>query len=110
MSILSHISAKPSHYNKAAKHYDAFNEKNSKLINQTIENILKKHKVKTVLDLTCGTGSQVFWLIKRGFNVVGADINSKMLKIARNKARQEKLTIKFIKGDMRNIQVGLILT
>lgn len=76
------------------------------VINQTIENILKKYKVKTVLDLTCGTGSQVFWLEKRGYEVVGSDINSNMLKIAKNKAEKEKLAIKFLKGDMRTIQVG----
>jgi ubiquinone/menaquinone biosynthesis C-methylase UbiE len=103
---LTHTSAKPSHYNTDSAHYDAFNEKNSKVINQVIENILKIHKVKTVLDLTCGTGSQVFWLTKSGYEVVGSDINDRMLKIARNKARQADLNIKFLKGDMRNVQVG----
>lgn len=103
---ISHVSAKPSHYNKGAEHYDVLNEENSKVINQLIENILKKHKVKTVLDLTCGTGSQAIWLAKCGYKVVGSDINSNMLKIAKNKARQEKLDIKFLKGDVRSIQVG----
>lgn len=101
-----HKSAKPSHYNKEAENYDAFNEANSKPINQLIETILKKHRVKTVLDLTCGTGSQVFWLAKRGYEVVGADINSKMLKVANSKAQKEKLALKFLKGDMRTIKVG----
>ncbi len=103
---ISHTSAKPSHYNEEAKHYDAFTEKNSKPINHLIENILKKYKVKTVLDLTCGTGSQVFWLAKRGYQVIGSDINSSMLKIAKSKARKEKLDVKFLKGDMRSIKVG----
>lgn len=53
MKLLLHKSAKPSHYNKEAKSYDAFNEASSKPINQLIETILKKHGVKTVLDLTC---------------------------------------------------------
>ena len=66
MKLLTHRSAKPSHYNKQAKHYDVLNEENSKVINQTLENILKNYNVKTVLDLTCGTGSQVFWLASRG--------------------------------------------
>jgi len=106
MKPLSHSSAKPSHYNKEALSYDAFNENSSKPINQVIENILDKHGVETVLDLTCGTGSQVFWLVKRGYELIGADINSSMLKIARSKARKEKLVQKFIKGDMRTIKVG----
>lgn len=106
MKPLLHSSAKPSHYNKEANSYDAFNETNSKPINQLIETILKKHGVKTVLDLTCGTGSQVFWLTKCGYEVVGADINSKMLKVASSKAKKEKLALKFLKGDMRTIQAG----
>lgn len=106
MKTLVHQSAKPSHYNKEAAHYDAFNEANSTVINQCIENILKQHQVTTVLDLACGTGSQVFWLAKRGYDVVGYDLNAKMLQIAKHKAQKEKLNIKFIKGDMRSTQAG----
>ena len=89
MNVLTHYSAKPSHYNRQAEHYDRFNEKNSRIINQTLESILKKYKVKTVLDLTCGTGSQVFWLAKRGYEVIGCDINANMLKINDNTKTRE---------------------
>ena len=106
MKLQSHQSAKPSHYNKEAESYDAFNEARSALINATLEKILKNYNVKTVLDLTCGTGSQVFWLAQRGFTVVGSDINAKMLKIAKNKAKEENLNIQFINGDMRTVHVG----
>lgn len=104
--IAIHRSIKPSHYNKEAASYDAFNEKSSEQINKLIEKILEAHKVKTVLDLTCGTGSQVFWLAKRGYRVTGADINAKMLTIARRKAKQEKVSLQFLKGDMRTLRVG----
>ena len=106
MKSLSHTSAKPSHYDFAAAHYDGFNEKNSKPINQLIDRILKKYGTKSVLDLTCGTGSQVFWLAKRGYEVVGADINSKMLAVAKCKARETKLPVKLLLGDIRNLEVG----
>jgi ubiquinone/menaquinone biosynthesis C-methylase UbiE len=106
MKLLSHKTAKPSHYNKEAMHYDALNEENSKLSNRTIEKTLKKYRVKTVLDLTCGTGSQVFWLAKHGYEVIGSDINTNMLKIAKNKAKKEKLGIKFCKGDIRSTRIG----
>lgn len=105
-NLLSHNTAKPSHYNKASSKYDAFNEENSRTINQTVESILKKYGVKTVLDLTCGTGSQVFWLARHGYEVTGADINPNMLKIARSKAKAEKSGVKLLKGDMRTIKVG----
>lgn len=106
MRKISHCSAKASHYDVSAKNYDEFNEKRSAIINRTIENILKKHGVKTVLDLTCGTGSQVFWLAKRGYDVVGSDINKKMLKIAKAKAKENKAKIKFTEGDMRTTYLG----
>lgn len=101
-----HRTAKASHYNNESESYDAFNEARSAVINFAIEQILKTYNVKTVLDLTCGTGSQVFWLTKCGFTVVGCDINAKMLKIAKEKAKHEKENIPFIKGDMRTMQMG----
>lgn len=106
MKPLSHRSATPSHYNKDAEHYDGFNEKNSEQINRLIEALLKKHKVKSVLDLTCGTGSQVFWLLRREYEVIGSDINANMLKIAKSKARKENINVTFLKGDMRTHRVG----
>jgi ubiquinone/menaquinone biosynthesis C-methylase UbiE len=106
MKIVTHQTAKPSDYNKESKGYDAFNEARSALINYTTEQILKSYNVKTVLDLSCGTGSQVFWLTQQGFEVTGVDINSQMLKIAKEKAQAEKLTIQFLKGDMRTAHIG----
>jgi len=101
-----HSSAKPAHYNKEAEFYDQFNEKGSDVVNQLIEKTLKKYKSHTVLDLACGTGLQVFFLNKRGYDVIGYDINYKMLKIAKNKAKKLGVNIKFIKGDMRSTQAG----
>lgn len=106
MNRLTHTSAKPSHYNKEAEHYDAFNEKASQASNAVIENILKKYRVKTVLDMTCGTGSQVFWLAKKGYQVTGSDINAKMLKVATEKIKQNQLPVKLLKGDVRTLQAG----
>lgn len=101
-----HRTAKSTHYNQGVENYDAFNEENSRIINHTLEKLLKKYRLKKVLDMTCGTGSQVFWLAKRGFEVTGSDINSRMLKIATNKAKKAKMPLKFLKGDVRTIQVG----
>ena len=106
MKPLRHQSAKASHYNKGAEFYDTLNEKNSEIINRILENILKHHGIKTVLDLTCGTGSQVFWLAKSGYHVTGSDINAPMLKIARDKAKKRKCAVQFFKGDMRTATIG----
>ncbi len=106
MSFISHISAKSSHYDQESEHYDAFNEENSKPINQLIEKICAEHSVSSVLDLTCGTGSQVFWLAQHGYKVVGSDINQKMLEIAKAKALKQRLDIQFVEGDIRTSQLG----
>lgn len=106
MKPLKHTTAKASYYNTRAKSYDDFNENNSKAINLILEKILKQHNVSTILDLTCGTGSQVFWLSDSGFEVVGSDISPSMLKIAKQKAKLKNLKIKFLQGDCRAIQVG----
>jgi len=99
-----HISATASHYDREAKHYDRFNEVSSVSINYFLERILKKYRVETVLDLACGTGSQVFYLNDKGFEVLGSDISPKMLQIAN--AKKDGLDIKFIKGDMRFSKLG----
>lgn len=106
MKPIFHTSALPEHYDSAAETYDTFNEQLSATINQTVTNILRKYNVRSVLDMTCGTGSQVFWLTQEGFKVVGSDINKKMLDIARQKAKNNNLDIQFIEGDMRTIQIG----
>jgi ubiquinone/menaquinone biosynthesis C-methylase UbiE len=106
MSRVSHESATRSHYDKEAKHYDAFNEHNTRAINTTVEKILNEYNVKTILDLSCGTGSQVFWLTKKGFDVTGYDINEKMISIARETAAQNALDISLEMGDMRTTRAG----
>ena len=54
--------------------------------------------------MTCGTGSQVFWLMDQGFNVTGADINASMLKVAKEKAQGQKVSL--IEGNMCTLKVG----
>lgn len=98
----------PDWYDKDSEFEEVFHKDttNEKMTNRTIEKILKKYNVQNVLDLTCGTGSQVFHLLKCGFEVTGSDISKGMLRIAKRKAKQEKIKIKFLHGDMRNINVG----
>ena len=97
----------PLEYKKLPQYFDAHNiGDDTELKNSVVEKLLKKYKVKTVLDLTCGTGSQVFYLANRGYKIIGSDFSPALLKIARAKAKKEKLSLKFIDGDMRKIKVG----
>lgn len=74
--------------------------------NTAIEKVLKKYKSKSVLDMACGTGSQVFYLINLGYQVIGSDFSLGLLEIARDKALKQNIAAEFIDGDMRNLQVG----
>ena len=97
----------PLEYQQMPEYFDAHNvlddtqDKNALLLQ-----LLKQHKICTVLDMTCGTGSQVFYLNKQGYNVTGSDFSPALLDIARKKAASSNLDIKFIDGDMRSLNIG----
>jgi len=106
MREIVHKSADNLHYDQQAEHYDVFNEESTVVINEYLAELFSAHKARKILDLTCGTGSQVFWLHQRGFDITGVDINRKMLAIAQEKATTAGLTMPFIEGDMRTQRVG----
>lgn len=74
-----------------------------------IETIFTKRSenIRTILDLGCGTGGHALILAKRGYEVVGIDRAKDMLKIANLKAKQENFTIKFIHGDITDIDLQM---
>lgn len=57
-------------YDKAAINYDAADDSGAEVrdhTNEFLESILKRHGIQSVLDVSCGTGSQVFHLIDAGY-------------------------------------------
>jgi len=46
-----------------------------------------------VLDVGCGTGSTVLWLIRHGFHVSGLDVSPTAIEIATSRARREGLQV-----------------
>ena len=101
----------PLEYQILPEFFDAHNilddgDWSTEKVNAIIERIIRQFGVKSVLDMTCGTGSQVFYLKERGYNVVGSDFSPPLLEIARNKARKLSQDVRFIDGDMRTIKIG----
>lgn len=95
----------PVEYQKHPEYFDAFSiNEHTDTKNAVIEKLLQKQKIKTILDMTCGTGSQVFYLIKHGYEVTGADFSPALLEIARAKAKKAKIKVQFIDGDMRTLK------
>ena len=57
-----------------------------------------------ILDVGCGSGNFSIKMAHQGALVTGVDISEKMLEIARKKAEKEKLDIRFIQMDSRELQ------
>ena len=80
------------------KHGRVFDKPDEDLIKAV--SFLRKHKVKKILDLGCGTGRHVIYLSKLGFDVYGIDIAEEGIKIAREWLNGEGLSA--------NLEVGSI--
>ena len=107
MNSNAHNLGLPIEYQQLPEYFDSHNiNEQTDAKNALIERLLKEQKVKTVLDMTCGTGSQVFYLNERGYEVIGNDFSPALLDIARGKAKDKNRTITFIDGDMRSVKVG----
>ena len=82
-------------------------------INQTnqadlFEKFIKKFskvKVKSVLDIACGTALQLEEIAKRGYKTIGLDANSKMLDYLKSKALKKNLEIETVKANMNNFKL-----
>lgn len=66
--------------------------------------LFKRHGIKDVLDVGCGTGMHVIKLSKKGYNIVGVDYSPGMLAQARINAKEFKAKgLKFISGEFTRI-------
>ncbi|MCX6653871.1 MAG: class I SAM-dependent methyltransferase, partial [Candidatus Bathyarchaeota archaeon] len=61
---------------------------------------------RKILDIACGTGGHSIILAKKGYDVTGVDISDAMLKVAKSKACNENINIRFVTQDMRNMKLG----
>ena len=90
----------PEYFDSSTDVYNAL-EKNC-----VIEKIMHKYNVKSILDLTCGTGSQVFYLDSKGYSIIGVDFSPGLIKIAQQYSIKEARDILFLEGDMRTFYRG----
>lgn len=67
---------------------------------------LKKEKKGKILELCCGTGRLTIPLAQEGCDIIGVDNNTSMLKQAEEKANRLDLPIKFIKSDIRTLDLS----
>jgi SAM-dependent methyltransferase len=62
-------------------------------------------KKQAVLEIACGTGRVALRLAEDGFDVVGLDLSSAMLAIAREKSVGVS-NVRWVQGDMRSFELG----
>lgn len=73
-----------------------------------IRRIFEKYnqgKIKSVLDLGCGTGSHALILTEMGYIVTGVDLSEQMLRLAKQKAKMQNQQIQFVLGDIRHLDL-----
>lgn len=67
--------------------------------------VLNFKKKDKILDLACGHGRHTLELKKRSFDIDGLDFSNFLLKVAKQKAKQEGLQINFYKQNIHNINL-----
>lgn len=67
------------------------------------EKEIKSDKNLKIIDIGCGTGRHSIELAKRGYSVTGMDLSETLINRAREKASEQKIDVKFLTGDARNI-------
>lgn len=72
-----------------AKYYNLlYKDKNYQTEVDYIDALIKKYssnKVRTILDLGCGTGNHALHFTKKGYQIYGIDLSAEMIKVATSK-------------------------
>ncbi len=73
-----------------------------------IEELFKRfqHDPRRILDLACGTGTCSVLLAKQGYRVTGLDSSEAMLRVAREKARRERVRVNYTQQKMEDFSLS----
>lgn len=71
-----------------------------------LDKIFRKEKMKSVLDIACGTGRHTIGLKKMGYETMGIDLEPAMLNQAKKLSEAEGLKLEFKLQDMRKIKLN----
>ncbi|WXR62161.1 class I SAM-dependent methyltransferase [Peptostreptococcaceae bacterium AGR-M142] len=67
-----------------------------------IEEIIKRNEVEVnnILELACGTGNITIPLLKKGYDILGIDMSTSMLSVAKKKAKDMNLDLVLLNQDI----------
>ncbi len=91
-----------------SEYYDRLNGADYKKYASFIEAVFHRHgsgKENLLLDLACGTGTLTCELASRGYDMIGADISTEMLNVARDRAYDSELGVLWLCQDMREFEL-----
>ncbi|HYM49454.1 MAG TPA: class I SAM-dependent methyltransferase [Candidatus Limnocylindrales bacterium] len=71
-----------------------------------IERLARVRPPARVLDEACGQGRHAIELARRGYQVTGLDLSDYLLGVAAERARSERLSLRWVHGDMRQPPSG----
>ena len=80
----------------------AWTERTEAEVNRALT-MLRPEGGERVLDLACGSGRHSLELVRRGFSVVGSEISSELVAIAKEEAASQNLEATFLEGDLREL-------
>jgi predicted RNA methylase len=78
-------------------------QKETEVLAATAYETAKKLKLKTVLDMGCGTGYIAIFLATKGMNAEGCDINDKAVAVSNSNAGQSKTKAEFFQSNLFSV-------
>ncbi|GAC1324218.1 MAG: hypothetical protein NVS2B16_29190 [Chloroflexota bacterium] len=97
----SDYSSNVEYYDQLADEYSLFFQNLDQNMEQEgawLDSVLRAHRVRRVLDASCGTGRQAIPLSERGYDVVAADPSASMLHEAERKANERHQKVPLIQA------------
>ena len=72
-------------YSELAEYYYEIEKPGRKFIQEIrfLDSVFKKHRIKTILDLGCGTGEHVQAMQGLGYSLIGVDLSQEMINYAK---------------------------
>jgi len=88
-----------SFYEELSRVYDIVFPMEEKTLKFLLKGLRPNSKV---IDLACGTGAYSIELARRGYEVIGIDLDNKMIKLAEEK--KDNVPVSFLAEDMRKVR------
>lgn len=94
-------------YRWLARYYDRVMVDHAALFRGVRRTLLRNilPKVTAVCDLACGSGETALDFARYGYQVYAVDLSPTQVRTVRRKAREQKLPVKVVRGDMRTFRL-----